>query len=161
MASDLNRVSLIGRLGKDPEVRHNSNGSMIVTFSLATGDSWKDKATGERKERTEWHNIVVFNEGLGKVIEQYCRKGSQIYIEGQLATRKWQDQSGNDRYTTEVVLRAYGGTIQLLGESGGSKRPSPPASSDEYGKAKTGFGQATTGTAPATTTSHLDDDIPF
>lgn len=112
--SGLNKVLLIGNLGKDPDVRTSAGGQRVVTFSLATSESWRDKTTGERKEKTEWHTIVVFNEALGKIAEQYLKKGSKAFVEGQLRTRKWQDQSGQDRWTTEVVLSAFRGEILLL-----------------------------------------------
>ena len=103
MAGSVNKVILVGNLGKDPEVRRLNSGDQVVNFSVATSETWRDKNSGERKERTEWHNVVIFNENLGKVAEQYCKKGTKVYVEGQLQTRKWQDQSGADRYTTEVV----------------------------------------------------------
>ena len=119
MAGSVNKVILIGNLGKDPEVRRLNSGDQVVNFSVATSETWRDKTTGERKERTEWHNVVIFNENLGKVAEQYCKKGSKVYIEGQLQTRKWQDQSGADRYTTEVVLQRFRGELKLLDSRGG------------------------------------------
>jgi single-strand DNA-binding protein len=114
--SSLNKVMLIGNVGKDPEIKSFQNGGKVANFSIATSESWKDKSTGEKKERTEWHNIAVFNEGLVGVIERFVKKGSKVYIEGQLQTRKWQDQSGNDRYSTEIVLKPYNGTLVLLGD---------------------------------------------
>jgi single-strand DNA-binding protein len=131
MAGSVNKVILIGNLGKDPEVRRLNSGDPVVGFTLATNETWRDKNTGERKERTEWHNVVIYNENLGKIAEQYCRKGTKVYIEGQLQTRKWQDQSGNDRYTTEVVLQRFRGELQLLdSRGGGADRDSLP---DESG----------------------------
>ena len=115
MAGSVNKVILIGNLGADPEVRSLPSGGQVVNLRIATSETWKDKSSGERKERTEWHSIVIFNEGLGKITAQCCKKGSTVYLEGQLETRKWQDQSGNDRYSTEVVLRAYRGELTLLG----------------------------------------------
>ena len=114
MAGSVNKAILIGNLGKDPEVRRLNSGDQVVSFSLATSETWRDKTSGERKERTEWHNVVIFNENLGKIAEQYCKKGSKIYIEGQIQTRKWQDQSGADRYTTEIVLQRFRGELTLL-----------------------------------------------
>ena len=114
--SSVNKVTLLGRLGKDPEVRNFQNGGKVVNFSLATSERWKD-SDGNQKERTEWHNVAIFNEKLGEIAERYLRKGAQIYLEGRLETRKWQDQSGNDRYTTEVVLR-HRGEIALIGGKG-------------------------------------------
>jgi single-strand DNA-binding protein len=122
MAGSVNKVILIGNLGRDPEVRSFQNGGKVCNLRIATSDSWRDKNTGERRERTEWHSVAIFSEGLVRVAEQYLRKGSKVYIEGQLETRKWQDQSGQDRYSTEVVLRNFGHTLQMLdgrGESGG------------------------------------------
>ncbi len=116
--SSVNKVILVGRLGQDPEVRHTQNGDPIVNLSVATSETWKDKSTGEKRERTEWNRVVIFNEHLAKVAEQYLTKGSQVYLEGQLQTRKWQDQSGNDRYSTEVVLQRYRGELTLLGGKG-------------------------------------------
>ena len=123
MAGSVNKVILIGNLGRDPEVRSFQNGGKVVNLRIATSETWRDKQSGERKERTEWHSVAIFNEALGKIAEQYLRKGSTVYIEGQLETRKWQDQSGQDKYTTEIVLRPYGGNLTLLGgrgEGGGS-----------------------------------------
>lgn len=142
----LNKVQLIGRLGADPEARSLNNGGEVVNLRLATSESWKD-SSGERKERTEWHQVVIFNEGLGKVAKNYLRKGSQCFIEGQLQTRKWQDQSGNDRYSTEIVLQKFRGELVLL--------DSKTAVTEEQ------FG----GVAPPETreiaTADLDDDVPF
>lgn len=115
MAGSVNKVILIGNLGADPEVRALPNGGQVVNLRIATSESWRDKGTGERKERTEWHSIAIFNDGLGKIATQYLKKGSTVYLEGQLETRKWQDQSGSDRYSTEVVLRPYRGELTLLG----------------------------------------------
>ncbi|MDX5349969.1 MAG: single-stranded DNA-binding protein [Paracoccaceae bacterium] len=123
MAGSVNKVILIGNLGRDPEVRSFQNGGKVVNLRIATSETWRDRNTGERKERTEWHSVAIFSEPLAKIAEQYLRKGSTVYIEGSLETRKWQDQSGQDRYTTEVVLRPYSGNLTLLGgrgEGGGS-----------------------------------------
>ena len=116
MAGSLNKVLLIGRLGADPEIKQMSNGKSLATLSLATSQSWKDKATGEKKEKTEWHRIVVFNEGLVNVVQQYLKKGAQIYVEGQITTRKWKDeQSGQDKYSTEIVIQGYNSSLTMLG----------------------------------------------
>lgn len=115
MAGSVNKVIIVGNLARDPETRNFPNGGKVVNFRVATSENWKDKQSGERKERTEWHSVAIFNEGLAKIAEQYLRKGSTVYIEGQLETRKWQDQSGSDRYTTEIVLRQYRGELTLLG----------------------------------------------
>jgi single-strand DNA-binding protein len=120
--SSVNKVILIGNVARDPEVRRTNSGDAIVNLRIATSEKWKDKATGERKERTEWHSVVIFNENLAKVAEQYVRKGSKVYIEGQLQTRKWQDQSGQDKYTTEVVLQRYRGELTLLDSGNGGER---------------------------------------
>jgi len=114
MAGSVNKVILVGNLGQDPEIRRTQDGKAIGTFSVATSESWRDKNTGERKEKTEWHRVVCFNDGLNKVIEQYVKKGSKVYIEGQLQTRKWTDNSGVDKYTTEVVLQGFNSTLQML-----------------------------------------------
>lgn len=123
--SSLNQVQLIGNLGRDPESRRLNNGSQVVSFSLATAETWRDKSSGERKEKTEWHNVVVFNENIAKVVEQYCKKGSKVYIQGKLQTRKWQDQSGADKYTTEIVLQAFDSKLVLLSEREETKERAP------------------------------------
>jgi single-strand DNA-binding protein len=115
MAGSVNKVILVGNLGRDPEVRNFANGGKVVNLRIATSETWKDKATGERKEKTEWHSVAIFNEQLAKVAEAYLRKGSTVYVEGQLETRKWQDQSGADKYSTEVVVKAFKGELTLLG----------------------------------------------
>ena len=131
MAGSVNKVILVGNLGRDPEVRSFPNGGKVVNLRVATSERWRDKQTGENKERTEWHSVAIFNENLGRIAEQYLRKGSKVYLEGQLETRKWQDQSGQDRYTTEVVLRQFRGELTLLdgrGEGAGRRwrlRPGP------------------------------------
>jgi single-strand DNA-binding protein len=129
MAGSVNKVTLVGNLGRDPEVRSTQDGGTIVQLSLATGESWKDKNTGERKEKTEWHRVVIFNEALGKVAEQYLRKGSTVYLEGQLQTRKWADKDGVDKYSTEVVLQRYRGELTMLGNKADAAVESyqPPA----------------------------------
>lgn len=125
MAGSVNKVIIIGNLGRDPEVRSFQNGGKVVNLRIATSETWKDKTTGEKKERTEWHSVAIFNEGIARVAEQYLKKGSTVYIEGQLETRKWQDQSGSDRYSTEVVLRPYSGSLTLLGGNGGGRSAEP------------------------------------
>ena len=150
MAS-LNRAILIGHLGKDPKATALPSGGKVVSFSLATSESWKDKQTGERRERTQWHNVVIFNEGLGKIAETYLRKGAQVYLEGQIETRKYTDTSGAERYTTEIVLRAYQGELKLL-----DKREGAPPSPDDYGQTRP---KPHAAAAPAG--DALDDDIPF
>ncbi len=120
MAGSVNKVILIGNLGRDPEVRHTQSGDPIVHLSIATSETWRDRQSGERRERTEWHRVVIFNENLGKIAQQYLQKGSKVYLEGQLQSRKWQDQSGQERYTTEVVLQRYRGELTMLDSRSGS-----------------------------------------
>jgi single-strand DNA-binding protein len=165
MAGSVNKVILVGNLGKDPEVRRLNSGDQVVNFSVATSETWRDKTSGERKEKTEWHNVVIFNENLGKVAEQYCKKGTKVYVEGQLQTRKWQDQSGADRYTTEIVLQRFRGELQLLdSRGGGADRQSFP---DEERGERPSFGKSSTSDRrPALSTGGggagpIDDDIPF
>ena len=135
MAGSVNKVILVGNLGADPEVRRMNSGDPVVNLRIATSENWRDKSSGERREKTEWHNVVIFNENLAKVAENYLRKGSKIYVEGQLQTRKWQDRDGNDRYSTEVVLQRYRGELTMLGEKGsGSERvPEPQPSDEDFG----------------------------
>lgn len=160
MAGSVNKVILVGNLGRDPEVRHTQSGDPIVHLSIATSENWKDRQSGERRERTEWHRVVIFNENLGRIAEQYLRKGSKVYLEGQLQTRKWTDQSGMEKYTTEIVLQRYRGEMVLLdgrdsgGSSGGYGGGSAP--SRDTGSAPAGGGYD----APSGG-SDLDDDIPF
>ena len=153
MTGSVNKVIIVGNLGRDPEVRSFQNGNKVVNLNIATSETWKDKATGERKERTEWHSVAIFNEPLAKVAEQYLRKGSKVYIEGQLETRKWQDQSGADRYTTEVVLRPFNGAITLLDAREDSGQDDVVSRRDTARQAPAGYGA---GGRP-----DLDDEIPF
>lgn len=153
MAGSLNRAQLIGNLGRDPEIRDVAGGTRVANFSVATSESWKDKATGEKKERTEWHRIVVWNDGLVNIIEKYVKKGSKIYVEGEIQTRKWfkkgdAEADENARYSTEIVLTGFNGTIKLLGDGGGGSRQSDP--NDNASRP----GNSGGGTA-------LDDEIPF
>ncbi len=149
MAGSVNKVILVGNLGKDPEVRHTQDGKAIVNLSLATSENWRDKATGERKERTEWHRVVIFNENLAKVAEQYLKKGATVYIEGALQTRKWTDKDGAEKYSTEIVLQKYRGELTMLDGRGDSDRSERPAmaGASEGGRS---FERA-----------ELDDEIPF
>lgn len=141
MAGSVNKVILVGNLGRDPEVRSFPNGGRVVNLRIATSETWRDKQSGERKERTEWHSVAIFNEALGKIAEQYLRKGSKVYIEGQLETRKWQDQSGADRYSTEVVLRQYRGELTILdGRDGGGSGSGQGGGYDEGGQGGYGSG---------------------
>jgi single-strand DNA-binding protein len=157
MAGSVNKVILIGNLGKDPEVRAMGDGKPVVTLALATSENWKDKSTGERREKTEWHRVVIFNENLARIAESYLKKGSKVYIEGSLQTRKWTDQSGADKYTTEIVLQNYGGTLTMLdskGDGGGGFQQQ--GGGDDY--ASGGAAAPKASPAPA---DDLDDDIPF
>lgn len=147
MAGSVNKVIIIGNVGKDPEIRSTQDGREIASLTIATSDNWKEKNTGERKEKTEWHKVLVFSSGLVGVIKQYVKKGSKVYIEGALQTRKWQDQSGADRYTTEVVLQAYGGTLTLLDSRGSSDN----ASSAPQEQPQADYGA----------NDELDSEIPF
>jgi single-strand DNA-binding protein len=176
MAGSVNKVILVGNLGADPEVRRLNSGEPVVNIRVATSESWRDKNSGERKEKTEWHNVVIFNDNLAKVAEQYLKKGMKVYVEGQLQTRKWQDQNGNERYTTEVVLQKFRGELQMLdvrgqgGDSGqvgyggggggyGGGRGSDfgqSGPSDDYGR-----GGSNRGGGGGGSSRDLDDEIPF
>jgi single-strand DNA-binding protein len=158
MAGSLNKVLLIGNLGKDPEIREFPNGGKVCNFPLATSEAWKDNNTGERQTKTSWHNIAIFNERLAEIAEQYLRKGSQIYIEGQLETRKWQDQAGNDKYTTEVVLKRFRGELTMLG--GKNDELSGQISSGNFNSTE-GFQSTTKQQADSIKSDELDDEIPF
>ena len=174
MAGSLNKVMLIGNLGADPEVRTFQNGGKVCNLRIATSESWKDRNTGERQERTEWHTVAIFNEGLAGVAERFLKKGSKVYLEGQLQTRKWQDQSGNDRYSTEVVLRGPNSVMTMLdgaqggGGGGGGYGGGQRSGGGSYGggggsQSSGGFGGSSGGGAPAGGSNYddLDDDIPF
>ena len=163
MAGSVNKVILVGNLGQDPEIRSFQNGDRVANFSIATSESWNDKQSGERKERTEWHRISVYNQGLIKVIENYVKKGSKLYIEGQLETRKWQDQNGQDRYTTEVALRPYRGELTMLDSRGGGQQGGGMSDS---GYSNSNFSAppaaSAQGAAPAGAPApDFDDEIPF
>ena len=163
MAGSVNKVILVGNLGADPEIRRTQDGRPIANLSIATSESWRDRNTGERREKTEWHRVVVFNEGLCKVIEQYVKKGSKVYLEGQLQTRKWQDNEGKDRYSTEVVLQGFNSTLTMLdgrgdnqdggGNYGGSSDGGNFGQSGPSGGSGGGFGGPSDG--------GIDDEIPF
>lgn len=185
MAGSVNKVIIVGNLGRDPEVRSFQNGGKVVNLTVATSETWRDKASGERKERTEWHRVAIFNEALGKIAEQYLKKGSTVYLEGQLETRKWQDQSGADRYTTEIVLKQFRGELTLLGGRDGGGGGGAPGGYDDrggyddqsgggygggsgggsssggYRGGASGGGGGFGGGAPKGGRSDLDDDIPF
>ncbi len=163
MAGSVNKVILIGNLGRDPEVRTFSNGGKVVNLRIATSETWKDRNTGERRERTEWHSVAIFNEAVGRIAEQYLRKGSTVYIEGQLETRKWQDQSGQDRYSTEVVLRPFSGNLTLLGGRGDGGGQGGGGGGYDSGPAGGGYGGGYDSgpSGPAGGSSNMDDEIPF
>ena len=169
MAGSVNKVILIGNLGADPEIRRTQDGRPVANLRLATSDSWKDKATGERKEKTEWHRVVIFNENLCRIAEQYLKKGSKGYIEGALQTRKWQDQSGQDRYSTEVVLQGFRGELTLLdragnaagGGSGGGGDFGGDDASGEFGSSGPTRRVAAAAGAGRGARGDMDDEIPF
>ena len=157
MAGSVNKVILIGNLGRDPEVRTFQNGGKVCNLRIATSETWKDRNTGERKERTEWHSVAIFSEPLARVAEQYLKKGSKVYIEGQLETRKWQDQSGQDRYSTEVVLRPYRSELTILDSRGGGD-----GGGGGFGGSGGGYGGGDDrGYSPAPASQDMDDEIPF
>lgn len=168
MAGSVNKVILVGNLGRDPEVRHTQANQKVVNLRIATSDRWRDRQSGENRERTEWHSVVIFNENLADIAERYLRKGSSVYVEGQLQTRKWTDQSGQERYTTEVVLSRFKGELTLLGGRGEGSGDSSGDYGDDMGQ---GGGQRTMPargpsggqgrSRPANLADELDDDIPF
>jgi single-strand DNA-binding protein len=171
MAGSVNKVILVGNLGKDPEVRRMQNGNPVVNLTVATSDTWRDKATGERKEKTEWHRVVIFSEGLAKVAEQYLKKGAKVYIEGALQTRKWTDPQGVEKYSTEIVLQGFNSTLTMLDGKGGGGAGA--GGGDSYGGDMGGdFGASSPSSAPPRRaavaassgggrSSDMDDDIPF
>ncbi len=174
MAGSVNKVILIGNLGRDPEVRTFQNGGKVCNLRIATSENWKDRNTGERRERTEWHSVAVFSEGLVRVCEQYLRKGSKVYVEGQLQTRKWQDQNGQDRYSTEIVLQGFNGTLTMLdgrgegGGGGGSQGGYGGGQGGGYGDSQGGgygggydSGPSQGGGGGGAPSRDLDDEIPF
>lgn len=166
MSGSVNKVILVGNLGRDPDVRHTNDGKPVVNLSVATTETWRDRNTSERRERTEWHRVVIFSEGLGRVAQQYLRKGSKVYLEGELRTRKWTDQQGAERYSTEVVLSGFNGTLTMLdsrasrdGGGGGGygyEGDPGPAPADQFGGGQEAVPVAADGAA-----GDLDDDIPF
>jgi single-strand DNA-binding protein len=160
MAGSVNKVILIGNLGKDPEVRRMQDGRPVVNLSVATSDQWRDKATGERRERTEWHRVVIFNENLCRIAEQYLKKGSKVYLEGSLQTRKWQDQQGQDKYTTEVVLQGFNGQLTMLDRAGGGGHSAVAESGSEFGSPGPTRERAPA-LAAAGRRDDMDDEIPF
>ena len=176
MAGSVNKVILVGNLGRDPESRSFQNGGKVVNLRIATSETWKDKNSGERKEKTEWHSVAIFNEGLANVAERYLRKGSKVYIEGALQTRKWQDASGADKYSTEIVLQGFNSVLTMLdgapggggGSGGGSSQRDDFGGNEDFGGGSSGFGGGASrgGGAPASSgrssfADDLDDDVPF
>jgi single-strand DNA-binding protein len=173
MAGSVNKVILVGNLGRDPEIRRTQDGRPIANLRIATTDTWRDKATGERREKTEWHSVVVFGEGLCRVVEQYLKKGAKVYIEGQLQTRKWQDQQGQDRYTTEVVLQGYNSALTMLDSRSGAAAGISEGSADfgvenggsygggSYSDAKKGTTTSGASVSKVDFDKQLDDEIPF
>jgi len=178
MAGSVNKVILVGNLGRDPESRSFQNGGKVVNLRIATSDTWKDKNTGERKEKTEWHSVAIFNEGLANVAERYLRKGSKVYIEGALQTRKWQDAQGQDKYSTEIVLQGFNSVLTMLdgapgggsgGGGGGGYQRDDFGGNDDFGGGSSSFGGGASrgGSAPASGggrssfADDLDDDVPF
>jgi single-strand DNA-binding protein len=161
MAGSVNKVILVGNLGADPEIRNMQNGNPVCNLRIATSESWRDKSSGERRERTEWHRVVIFNEGLCRIAEQYLKKGAKVYIEGQIQTRKWQDQQGQDRYSTEIVLQGFNSTLTMLdsrnsgGGGGGDFGGSSGGGFEQGGGGDFGGGSGGGGNAP------IDDEIPF
>ncbi|MDM8346237.1 single-stranded DNA-binding protein [Pseudochrobactrum sp. sp1633] len=154
MAGSVNKVILVGNLGSDPEIRRLQSGEPVANLRIATSESWRDRQSGERKDKTEWHSVVIFNENLAKVAEQYLKKGAKVYIEGQLQTRKWADQNGNDRYTTEIVLQKFRGELQMLDSRGEGQQQSQSRQSEQsYSQQSGGYGGGFD--------DNLDDDIPF
>ncbi|MEM8772739.1 MAG: single-stranded DNA-binding protein [Pseudomonadota bacterium] len=153
MAGSVNKVILVGNLGADPEIRQTKDGKPIANLSVATSENWKDRNTGERREKTEWHRVVIFNEGLTRIAEQYLRKGAKVYLEGQLQTRKWQDQNGNDKYTTEVVLQGFNSTLTMLDSRNGG--------GGSFERGNDAGGMSDQSRSSGSQRYELDDDIPF
>jgi single-strand DNA-binding protein len=161
MAGSVNKVILVGNLGKDPEIRRTQDGRPIANLSIATSETWRDKATGERKEKTEWHRVVIFNEGLCKIAEQYLKKGSKVYIEGQLQTRKWTDQSGVEKYSTEVVLQNFNSNLTMLeGRSGGGGGGYADEGAGDFGNSSPAPRRVAAG-GGGRSNADMNDDIPF
>ncbi len=167
MSGSVNKVILVGNLGRDPEVRRLNSGDQVVNIRVATSETWRDKASGERKERTEWHNVVIFNEQIGKIVEQYCKKGSKVYLEGQIQSRKYNDQSGAERYITEIVLQRFSGELTLLDSRNGGESRESFGGGEERAPS---FGRSSpaerrpalaTGGAGGAGGADIDDDIPF
>jgi single-strand DNA-binding protein len=160
MAGSVNKVILVGNLGADPEIRHTQDGRAIANLRVATSESWRDKATGERREKTEWHRVVIFNENLAKIAEQYLKKGSKVYLEGSLQTRKWEDQQGQERYTTEVVLQGFNGQLTMLdGRQRDGMGEEGPRNGGDFGRSGPFGGKGAGG--KGSFDKELDDEIPF
>ncbi len=160
MAGSVNKVILVGNLGADPEARSMQSGDEVVNLSVATSEQWNDKASGERKDRTQWHRVVIFNQNIAKVAKNYLKKGSKVYIEGQLETRKWTDQSGQEKYSTEVVLRPYRGELTMLDSKGGGQGGGDYGN-DSYGGGQNYGGQSSGGSSFGGKSNDMDDEIPF
>ena len=156
MSGSVNKVILVGNLGKDPEVRSTNDGTKVASLSVATSENWKDRTTGEKRERVEWHRVVIFNDRLVEIAERFLKKGSKLYLEGALQTRKWTDNSGAERYTTEVVLQKFRGELTLLGDPTTGNRPPPAEGPQDYGRSS-----GKSGSARAAVDPELDDEIPF
>src|SRR5580698_10026664 len=162
MAGSVNKVILVGNLGADPEIRRTQDGRPVANLRLATSESWRDKATGERKEKTEWHRVVIFNEGLCKIVEQYLKKGSKVYLEGALQTRKWQDKDGHDKYSTEVVLQGFNSSLTMLDTRGGGSGASADSSDGDLGSSgPSAARERKPAMAGAGKRDDMDDEIPF
>ncbi|MFN4143029.1 single-stranded DNA-binding protein [Aestuariivirga sp.] len=161
MAGSVNKVILLGNLGRDPEVRHTQDGKPIVNLSIATSETWRDRNTGERKEKTEWHRVVIFSEGLAKVAEQYLKKGSTVYIEGQLQTRKYTDKDGVEKYSTEIVLQGFNSVLTMVGGRGGAGEGTSFGGSDEFGQSGPMERPRMGGQKSQSFARDLDDEVPF
>lgn len=161
MAGSVNKVILVGNLGRDPEVRHTQDGKPIVNLSLATSETWRDRNTGERKEKTEWHRVVIFNENLAKVAEQYLKKGSTVYVEGQLQTRKYTDKDGVEKFSTEVVLQNFRGELTMLGGRGGAEGGPSYGGGDDFGQSSPMDRPRAASSKPQSFARDLDDEVPF
>jgi single-strand DNA-binding protein len=161
MAGSVNKVILIGNLGRDPEIRRTQDGRPVANFTVATSESWRDKATGERKEKTEWHRVVIFNEGLCRIAEQYLKKGSKVYLEGQLPTRKWQVQSGQEKYTTEVVLQGFNSQLTMLDRASDRGEIGSADSGGDFGSSGPSTREKQPALAGAGKRGDMDDEIPF
>ncbi len=161
MAGSVNKVILVGNLGADPEIRSTQDGRPIANLRIATSENWRDKATGERRERTEWHRVVIFNEGLCRIVEQYLKKGSKVYLEGALQTRKWTDQSGQERYSTEIVLQGFNSTLTMLDARSGGQGGGDYASGGNFGQSSPMSQPAQSGGDKPDFSQELDDEVPF